>query len=202
MTLANRTQALLDLVESDRIAQCSAILTQAQTQAATLLAEARGAARSRMREAFAEERQRARSAVATARAQLQTRRRLHEQRHAAAWLAMGWEALPGALRARWQDPAARRLWVDRTVQAARQSLRPGLWRVVHAAGLHEAEQQALAAQLQQALGTAPELKMDPALEAGLRIAADGNVIDATQAGLLSDRAAVGSGLLGSLEATP
>ncbi len=55
MTLERRTQALLDLVEDDRRAQCAAIAAQAERQAAAALDQARTEARRRVREAFAEE---------------------------------------------------------------------------------------------------------------------------------------------------
>ena len=60
------------------------------------LAQARLDARQRVREAFAEERERAHARVAAARAEWQTRRRLHEQQRAAAWLDVAWQRLPQA----------------------------------------------------------------------------------------------------------
>ncbi len=196
MTLGLRTQALLDLVEQDRRAQCAAILQQAHEESAARLAQARAEARMRVREAFAEERQRAQARLDAARATLQTRMRLHEQRHASAWLALGWQRLPQALRARWCDDAARRQWVQAALAAARRALPPGAWRIAHAAGWPEAERAALAAQLQRELGSAPSFTLDAALGAGLRVAANGNVVDATLAGLTAERDEIGARLLG------
>jgi len=202
MTLQQRTQALLDLVEQDRRARCAEIAAQAGQQAAATLAQARAVARKRVREAFAEERSRAQARVAAARAELQTRRRLHEQQQAAAWLAVGWQRLPQALRGRWTDAQARHLWVDAALEDARRVLAPGRWRVVHAAGWPAHEREALAARLQAAAGTAAEFSEDAALGAGLRFLADGNVVDATLGGLLADREAIGASLLGELGAMP
>jgi hypothetical protein len=202
MTLQQRTQALLDLVEEDRRARCAEVIAQAERQAAATLSQARADARRRMREAFAEERARAAARVAAARAELQTRHRLHEQQQAAGWLAIGWQRLPQALRERWADAAARPQWVDAALQEAARVLAPGHWRIVHAPGWPAPERQALAAGVQAASGTAAEFVEDAALAAGLRVVADGNVVDATLGGLLADREAIGARLLGELGAAP
>jgi len=202
MTLQQRTQALLDLVEQDRHARCTEVIAQAERQAAATLAQARAEARRRMREAFAEERSRASARVAAARAELQTRHRLHEQQQAAAWLAVGWQGLPPALRQRWTDAAARQQWADAALHEATRVLAPGRWRIVHAPGWPAHEREALAAGLPAAPATTADFVEDPALAAGLRVVADGNVVDATLGGLLADREAIGARLLGELGEAP
>ncbi len=197
--LDRQVQALLDLVEADRARKCEAILGEAKARADALLLQAHAEARSRMREAFAEERQRRDGRIAAARANLQTRQRLAQQQRAAAFLAAGWQRLPAALLACWTDPAARRMWVDRVTNSARAVLPKRAWRIVHAADWPPAERDALARELGSALGTAPAFVSDPSLRAGLKIAADGNVIDGTQEGLLADRAEIGAMLLDELE---
>ena len=188
MTLERRTQALLDLVEDDRRAQCAAIAAQAERQAAAALDQARTEARRRVREAFAEERARLQSRLAAARAELQTRQRLHVQQQAAAWLATGWQSLPLALRQ----------WVDAAVAEAANVLAPGGWRIVHAPGWPADERDALAARLPCGHGSGVEFTEHAGLGAGLRIVAGRNVVDATLAGLLADREAIGARLLGDL----
>lgn len=200
MTLQARTQALLDLVEDDRRTQCAAIIAVAEQQAAAAMTQARSEARTRVREAFAEELARAQSRVAAARAELQTRRRLHEQAQAASWLDLGWQRLAPALQARWADDAARRLWVDAAVGEARRVLAPGRWQFVHAPGWPDGEREAVAAGLRADAGAAPEFTEQAGLGAGLRIVAGCNVVDATLAGLTADREAIGAGLLGELGA--
>jgi hypothetical protein len=200
MTLAQRTQALLDLVESDRRAQCEAIVAEAREQAAALLAQARSEARARVKLALAEERARTQALVDAARADLQTRRRLHEQRHVETLLALGWQRLPEALNARWRDGEARRHWIDSAVARARAVLPRGAWQVAHAQGWPAEEQRELGARLAAALGAAPQFTLDARIAAGLRIMAAGNVVDATLAGLLADRDEIGGALIGLLEA--
>jgi hypothetical protein len=195
MTLDTRGQALLDLVEQDRVAQCHTIIGQAQAQAATLLAQARADARLRVREAFAEERQHAQARIAAARATLQTERRLHAQRQAAAWLARAWQRLPQALRTRWRDDAARNSWVAAAVEQAERLLPAGRWRVVYGGHWPEAEREALAERVQRDDGTALAFEVDASIDAGLRVVSGGNRLDATLAGLLADRDEIGARLL-------
>jgi len=195
MSVANQTQALLDLVEVDRARRCEAILEEARGRAATLLAAARADARRQMREAFREERTRRAERVAAARANLQTRMRLGEQQRAAAFLAAGWSRLHDELLRRWREPAARRAWVTNVTTDAGRLLPHAEWRITHAPDWPEGERGAVAAELARMQGIAPVFAADAAIGAGLKIAALGNVIDGTIAGLLTDRAEIGARLL-------
>ena len=199
MTLARCMQALLDLVETDRSCTCNAVLGEARERATAMLAAAHAQARARMRQAFGEERERREIRLAEAQARLQTHRRLHDQRHAAALLAAGWKRLPDALIVRWRQSEARRAWVEGVVAQARVALPRTPWRIVHAGGWPEDERAALAAALAGQLDAAPQLVPDEALRAGLKVAAGGNVVDGTLAGLLADRAEAGAKLLHHLE---
>jgi hypothetical protein len=196
MTLARRTQALLDLVEGERSTRSETILAEARSRAEVLVAQAHADARARIREACAEERQRAQERIAAARANLATRRRLHEQRRSTALLALGWQRLPPVLRERWRDAAGRRLWVDAVLAEAARVLPRAPWRIVHAPGWTEPEQRSVAAE--SPAGAASQA--DAGIEAGLRVEAGGNVVDATLAGLLADRDEIGARLLRQLEA--
>jgi hypothetical protein len=74
--------------------------------------------------------------------------------------------------------------------------------VTHGADWPPAERDALAAQVQGWGGAAPRFVADARIDAGLRIAAGGNVVDATLAGLLADRDEIGGRLIGELEGRP
>jgi len=199
MTLQARTQALLDLVESDRERQCQALLGQARAQAATLLAQARAAARARAHHAFAAERERAAGVLAAAQAELATRKRLHAQRRMEALLARAWVRLPELLRQRWAAPPSRVRWVERALRDAERlfgdSGGPTGWTMQHALPWPEAERAVLTGRLH-----APRFVADARLGAGLRIVAGGNVVDATLEGLLADRDEIGGRIVGLLEA--
>lgn len=199
--LERQTQALLDLVDADRREKCGAILAEAQGRCRGVLAQAHADARTRMRKAFQEERLRRDARVDAARANLQTRRRLADQQRAAALLAAGWKSLPGAMLRRWGEPELRRAWVAAVVAAARSALTARSWRIVHAPGWPAAEREALRAALASESSIECVFDEDARLRSGLRIAADGNVVDGTQDGLLADRAEIGARLLHLLETT-
>ena len=199
MTLESREQALLALVERDRAAQCDALVAEATGRAAALLQGAHAEALARMREVFAEERRRAHESLAAARAKLATRQRLHDQRRTAALLALAWQRLPDAVRLRWRDGALRRRWVDAILAAALKVLPRSQWRIMHGPDWPVAERQALLARVAPNLDAAPASDEDAGIVAGLRIAAGGNVVDGTLAGLVEDRAQVGAQLLRQME---
>ena len=199
MTLESREDALLALVERDRNAQCDSILAAARGRAATLLGEAHAEALARMREVFVEERRRAHESLAAAHAKLATRQRLHDQHRTAALLALAWQRLPDALRARWQDGTLRRIWLDAIVTAALKVLPRRQWHIAHGPDWPVEERQALLARLAPDLDAAPACDEDANIDAGLRIAAGGNVVDGTLAGLVEDRAQVGAQLLRHME---
>jgi hypothetical protein len=195
MTADGKTAALLALVEAYRAGKCGAILAAARAEADAIVAQAHSAARTRMRTAFAEERERVATRVAAALANLETRRRIARQQRSAALLAAAWERLPAALFARWHDARDRRRWVNGVVGAAQRALPHAAWQVTHASGWPVDERDALAAELRAAPGVAVSFIEDPCVRCGLRIAAGHNVVDATQEGLLADRADIGARLL-------
>jgi hypothetical protein len=199
MNLQRPEQALLDLVEADRRRKCDAILAEAQGRAAVVLEQAHADALARMRRAFEEERLRRDARVDAARANLQTRRRLADQQRAAALLASGWKRLPEELLRRWRAPELRRRWVAAVVAGARASLPAAAWRIVHAPEWPAEERDAIRTELAAASGAECRCDEDSRIRAGLRISANGNVIDGTLDGLLSDRAEIGSQLLHLIE---
>jgi len=199
MTLAAREQALLELVEADRGLRCATIMREAQASAAASVATAHAEARARVCRAFAEERQLRAARLAAAAAKLQTHRRLHEQRRAAALVATGWRALPEALCERWRQPRTQQAWVDSVIAAARTTLPRGGWRIAHAPGWADAERLVLARALEAELGAAPQVHCDDSIRAGLKVAQGRIVIDGTLEGLLADRSEIGAGLLQHLE---
>jgi hypothetical protein len=195
MSTESTTRALLDLVEAERVRQCTALLDAAHAEAAQTLAQAHADARARLRRTFDDARERQASRIAAATAERATRQRIAEQRHVAALLAEGWQDLPRELVRRWRDPALRRRWVEHVIGPARSLLPAGAWRITHAPDWPEPERTALAA----TLDTAPTFIAEPAHRAGLAIASSANVIDGTLEGLTADRAEVAAQLLCELQ---
>lgn len=199
MNVDAQAEALLALVEDDRARKCGAIEREARSAADAIVREAHAAARARVRAAFGEERTRAAARVAAAHANLDTRRRAAAHALAASLLDAAWTRLPAAMDARWRDPAARAAWVRGAVADARARLPHGEWRIVHAPGWPASEREAIAAELSRSAGATARFVEDASLGSGLSIAAGGNVVDGTRAGLLADRDEVGALLLDALE---
>jgi hypothetical protein len=191
--------ALLDLIETDRAAKCAQILGDANSRALAVRAQARAEALARLRQAFAEQRLLRRECIAAAQARLATHRRLHEQQRSAALLRLASEQLPGELLALWRQPATRVAWVARVLALARSRMPRAAWRIVHAPDWPAAEQQAVAQAFVAEASAEPRFEADASITAGLRLVSDGNVIDGTLAGLLSDRTDFESRLLRQLE---
>lgn len=201
MSLEQQTRSLLDLVEADRTRRITTILAEARNRADALRAQANAEARTRLRQAFAEQRALLQQRLAAAVARRDTQRRLQAQQRTSAMLQLAHQRLPGELLAVWRTPEGRAAWVAQVVAAARSHIHRGEWCVTHPLDWPVDEQQALAAQLQAADGTAPNLVADTRLRAGLRLTADGTVIDGTLEGLLADRADFEARLLRRLEPT-
>ena len=200
MNTEQQMNALLDLVEADRARRCAQILGDERGRAAALLAQAHADARARMRQAFAEQRALRRERIAAALARLATQRRLHEQQRNAALLRLAWDRLPGALLALWQQAGPRAQWVAHVLASAHARMPAGPWLVAHAPDWPAAEQRELAQAIAAASGATARFEADATIAAGLKISANGNVIDGTLRGLLADRSAIESALLRRLEA--
>jgi len=197
MSASDQELALLRLVEEDRARRCAEILAAAESQAAELRRQAHREARERVRAALAEARERLQRQIAAAAAQLQTRQRLAQQDCDTRMLDQAFTALPGALIARWQQPATRRQWLDFAMHQAAQLLPRTRWRIEHAPGLTPGDIGSVSAWAEST-----EWEEDAGLGAGVRIHSNGNCIDASLPGLLSDRENLASALLQAWEQTP
>jgi hypothetical protein len=200
MNMEERARALLALVEEYRDSKSREIVDAARAEARTLVARALGLARTRVHEAIVEERRRYDAAVASAQARLHTRRRLAHQGRESAMLAEGWKRLPGTLSDRWRDPAGRRRWAETHLARALAALPRVPWQIVHATGWAEDERRAVTEWVAAHGGPKLEFAADSALEAGFRVRAGHNTLDATLEGLLADRKAIEGRLLHHLEA--
>jgi hypothetical protein len=204
MDLAQRTAALLDLIERYREERCAALLTPAAEESRAIIRNALADARRRVLTALKEERARAAAQIGAAEAAFATERRLASQRHATEVLARAWGTLRAQLIARWQDETARARWVTHHALRALDAV-PATdgWRIDHAADWPAAEREALRALLAARGIDRLEFVADPAIVAGLRVSGGHNVLDATlDDGLLADRAALEGRLLHALEEIP
>lgn len=198
LTLAQRTSALLDLVEQYRQARSAEILDPARAQARELVRSARAEGRRRVHTAVAEARSRIAAEVGAAQARLATERRLADQKQAVCLLAQAWSALHDEMLARWRNPLARRLWCEAHLARAHSALADKGWRIEYAADLPEQERDALAEQLRADCVAEAAWQPCEDIAAGLRVRAGSNLVDATIDGLLDDRSALEGRLLEAL----
>ena len=124
-------EALLEAVARDRDARCQSLGDAARTQADALLAEARRHARRSVNEAVASERRRDREADRLLQARIDTHHRLQQQRTQKRQLERAWSQMRGELLRRWQDPDARRKWVEAALRRCELVLTPDHWTVTH-----------------------------------------------------------------------
>jgi len=199
MTIERRMQALIDIVEVDRLERIAAILRDADGQVDALLRDAHRQARSRVRAAFSDERRLRDARVHAARANLQTKRRLTAQHRAATLLAQAWQKLPEALLARWRAAESRRQWVAHVVVQARSLLARDRWSIEYAPDWPDAEREELVGHFVGNPSVAPTFHPVVAIRAGLRISGSGTVVDGTLDELLRDHTANAARLLAGLE---
>jgi len=215
MSAERQMAALLQVVEEYREAHCKEVLAVARAQAARTIAQARATAAHRLRAALAGERERRDGIIAAAAARLGTQRRLLQQRRLAAALKTAWFKFETELLARWDARATRDIWVTQQLAAARTSLladpraslpadsraRPsaGEWQVEHPLQWTAEERERAARRFAEYGIDAVRFVARPDVRAGLRIRCGHNVLDATVAGLLADRAIVEGRLLDCLE---
>jgi hypothetical protein len=203
VNLEEREAGLLKLVDSYREAECRSLLESAQQEAASLIRRTYREERARVHQRVLAERASARERIQAARAERDTRKRAGGERASARLLAAAGPRLEAALRARWQDPAGRKLWVQGVLDQARRLLPKGTWTLRHAPHWPEAEWRPLVASLKVELDNEPRLVADGALSAGLVVeAAGGAVLDGSLEGLLKDRGRLEARLLALLDEAP
>ena len=199
------TASLIPGLQSDALAreierqlkdETASVLAAAEKDAAATVSEARKSARGRLHDAIAGLRSEGEMRLARARAQVDAELRTQAQRHAARTVADALPLLREALQARWQDGSARKEWTHAVAQLAAKRLQRGAWHVSHPATWSDAEQKDFA-DAAGATGTI-NFAADPAIIAGLRIAADQAILDATPDGLLADSRTIAALLLDAL----
>jgi type II secretory pathway pseudopilin PulG len=199
MTLRERAASLLGVVDEYRDRECRTVLERAQYEAAAVARRAHAEARHRVHQIVVAERQRAMAAIRAAQAELQTARRHYRRRRDLALLDRAWPRLEAALQRRWEEPEARRRWIDDLVAAAIQRLPAGPWTLTHPPSWPASERDAVVARVTDACGEPPRLVPDQEIGAGLLITSGTTTLDGSINGFLADRSAVAARLLALLE---
>lgn len=198
--LAGPSAALIELITTSGHARCTTILEQAQGQARERVRAAFREARHRVARAITGERLRARSLLASHEARLETQDRQRYQDSVQHLLARARHRLDGALLARWTQAGSRRQWLEHLLGQARQRLPATTWVIDHPAGWDTSELGPWQDAIRTRSGSAPQLRVDTALRAGVRIQAGGACLDGSLEGLLADERAIQAELLARLEA--
>jgi len=198
MKLEDRQAGLLKLVEQYRDQECARLLDAARAEAKALIAETFRKERAFLHGRIVGERSRALARIQAARAERATRERWSSERTSLGLLGSAWPRLRERMVARWADPAGRQVWADRYLREALLVLPKGRWEIRHAADWSEAERREPTAGLTGRLGRSPRFETDGRIAAGLIIACEGAVLDASLDGLLRDRARLEARLLALL----
>ena len=185
-----QVQRLLDIVQAYQQEQSEVLLNEARQQSRGVIRRAYRVARKNIHEELQLTRQHIRDTMAAARAKQHTL--MMQQRHTAAssFLEQCWNALEGSLQARWQQPHCRREWVAKILSTAVAVVPAGDWRVEHPEDWSEQEQQQLGEQARALPGVQLQFSSVSGLPAGIRIIADGAIVDGSPPGLLADRTAI------------
>ncbi len=192
-----RTQAdaLKQLLEQSRNAQCRKIHDEAEAQAKDIRKRARRAARERVSKAAHEERARLERELRLVEAEIETEHRRRGRLRDSALIEAGRAALAEALAARWENPAARAEWAQAAVIEAGQVLLGRSWVLEHPASWADEEREQALAFARERLGVEIEAQAIASLEAGLRVRTDGASVDMSVAGLLANERSLEGALL-------
>lgn len=193
-----QADALTQEIERQLNEEGDAMLAAAETDARAVITQARVTARHKLRGSIAELRREGERRLTRARAERDTTARAREQRQASRALEAAWPLLRETLAARWRDLATRKAWTEKVATLCLDRLRRGQWAVEHPDDWTAAEQAAFAAGFDGRGDIALTFAADKTIVAGLRVAADQAVLDATVAGLLYDGRAIAALLLDEL----
>jgi hypothetical protein len=183
-----RTQAdaLMQLLETARDAQCREVRERAGLQAAELRRAARKQARERVSRAAHEERERLDREVRMVEAEIETEQRKRARRRDMELIAAGRDTLRKALAARWEDRAERAEWAEVAVIEAGEVLLGRDWTLEHPADWGDEERDAALAFARERCGAEVAARAVDALDAGLRIRSEGALVDLSIPGLLAN----------------
>jgi hypothetical protein len=197
--LEDRERGLLKLVDEYREQECRRMLEAARAEARALIAQAYHKQRALLHTRVVAERGQAQARIQAARAEKATRGRRVSDRANMDLLVAAWPLLRARLASTWSNPRGRRAWTGRFLSDAMDLLPKGRWEIRHAGQWAESERQELLPALEQHLGQSPRFETDGRIEAGLIIACEGAVLDASLDGLLQDRPRLEARLLALLE---
>lgn len=191
--------ALLQRVNDHSTARCQQLQDETQQQVRDILRDARKQARQNMHQTAARERVRMEQSRRQTQAAVALSQREHTARHMQQVLDAMWRSLPEVMQARWTDPKQRCAWIQAAVSEADRVLGGRDWNIEHGADVTPDEcAQWLQHRVRHPGQPGPSnvvWRLDAGISAGIRIRAANACLDATIAGLLSNRADVEAAFL-------
>jgi hypothetical protein len=190
-----QVDALMELLEQSRSAQCQQARESAELQATELRRHARRVARERVSKAAHEERARLEREVRMVEAEIETEQRRRARRRDTLLIETGHKLLAEALAARWKDRAGRAEWAETAVREAGDVLLGRAWVLEHPAGWADDERDRALALARERCGAEVDAKPADGLEAGLHIRSGGALVDMSIPGLLANERSIEGELL-------
>lgn len=196
-----QVDALMELLEESRSANCREAIERAELQAAEFRRRARKQARERVRQAAHEERERLEHALRMAQAELDTEQRRRARQRDLELIRAGRTALQQALSARWHVAAGRRDWARVTLLEAQDVLLGREWTLEHPAAWPAAERDAALQFAREQCGATIVAEPADELDTGLRVRSGGALVDMSIPGLMANDRAIEGELLAEFNRT-
>ena len=182
-------------IESLRERHCSKVLAEARRQAKEIIRPAFRKARLRVSSMLAKEQTQVERKIQAAEARLRTARLQYRQRQQTRLLQLAYQVLLQSLASSWRDPLSRRRWVCAVLESGVARFPHSGWQVQHPKDWAIEEIEAARDYLEHHAIESPAFEPNNGLTAGVRILCKGVVLDATVAGLVSDRRRIEGRLL-------
>ena len=198
--VSTQAEALKELLEQSRDAECRELKERAELEARQLRRRARRKGRERVSRAAHEERARLEREVRLVEAEIETEQRRRERLRDLTLISDGHELLQAALAARWQDREQRLQWAATAMQEAREVLFEREWTLEHPADWADDERDAAVLYARERCGAEVTPRPDAQLATGLRLRARGALVDMSVAGLMAHGRAIEGALLAEIGA--
>lgn len=187
-----QVQRLLDIVQEYQTQQCDELLFRAQDESRQIVRQAYHEARQRLHQDIQHSRNRMQQELFAMRAKQHTM--MMQQRHQAErrFLNQSWELLAEKLLSRWAEEKQRSAWIKKIILAAHKVIPGRKWQVEFPDQMSKQAQQAVREQITESYSPQASFVAVSSIQAGLRISADGAVVDGSLQGLMTNRGRIES----------
>ena len=195
---AETVEHLLGIVVENREKRCSQLRDDARLRAREIVQQAHTKSRARMHRHVIALREKHNQRVSSAVARNQTLLRQQRQKADRAIADRAWPLLREAMQALWASADKRRKWLDAVITSSAARLLHSELRIEHPADMSEDELSWMKRLIDKS-GKQTELLVCEDIDAGVRIVAQGTVIDATLDGLLKQKTTIEAMLIAHIK---